>query len=236
MTEKIFTFWEGPMPEYIKLCLETWKFPFTILTYNNLKQYTDYDVKRAKSFTLPIQADVVRVHVLRDQGGYWLDADTIMLTDHLPDADILGNLWEGTNNIGYLRSEKHSPMFDAWAEYQDDIIKGHGHAGKEVISRWSILGNDFTDSYLARHNDVKIGSIQPCFPEVYKINGEASRHNKYIEFYFNQKFQLSDIKKADMLMLHNSWTPEWYKLFTKDQVLSYDCTLSNILREVGVSE
>ena len=49
---------------------------------------------------------------------------------------------------------------------------------------------------------------------------------------FNNKFHLSDIKKTNMIMLHNSWTPEWYKLFTKDQVLSYDCTMSNILREV----
>lgn len=223
----IFTFWEGPMPAYIEMCLETWqdKFPFIVLNYDNLEAYTEYDIESAKRFTLPIQADAVRVHVLRDNGGYWLDADTIMLTDHLPDADILGDIWNGTNTIGYLHTEKGSKMFTKWATYQDKRIK----SSYEV---WSLLGNNFTDAYLQKNNDVKIGSIQPCWPEVYMINGEAARHEKYIDLYFNYKLKLSNIKKTNMIMLHNSWTPEWYKLFTKDQVLSYDCTLSNILREV----
>ena len=230
MTERVYTFWEGPMPAYIEMCLETWqdKFPFMVLNYDNLEAYTEYDIESAKRFTLPIQADAVRVHVLRDNGGYWLDADTIMLTDHLPDADILGDIWSGTNTIGYLHStEPYLKFFDEWAKYQDEEIK------KCFLNDyWSVLGNDFTDRYLRKNNDVKIGSIQPCWPEVYMINGEAARHEKYIDLYFNYKLQLSDIKKTNMIMLHNSWTPEWYKLFTKDQVLSYDCTLSNILREV----
>lgn len=229
MTERVYTFWEGPMPDYIRLCMETWPFPFTVLNYGNLKQYTDYDVKSALRFSLPIQSDAVRVHVLRDNGGYWLDADTIMLSANLPDADILGDIWSDTNSIGYLHSaEPHLKFFDEWAKYQDDEI------GKWYLNdHWAVLGNSFTDIYLRKNNDVKIGSIQPCLPEVYMIGGETQRHSKYNEFYFSRKFQLSDIKKTDMLMLHNSWTPEWYKTFTMDQVLSYDCTLSNILREVG---
>ena len=229
MNDKVFTFWEGPMPAYIELCLETWwRLPsITVLNYSNLEQYTSYDIERSKRFSLQIQADAVRVHVLRDNGGYWLDADTILLSDRLPDADILGDIWSGTNSIGYLHTEKGSKMFTEWATYQDDEI------GKCFLNDyWAVLGNNFTDHYLRKNNDVKIGSIQPCLPEVYMINGEATRHKKYTDFYFNHKFQVSDIKKTNMIMLHNSWTPEWYKLFTKDQVLSYDCTLSNILREV----
>lgn len=230
MTEKVFTFWEGPMPAYIELCLETWwRLPsITILNYSNLEQYTSYNIECSKKFSLPIQADAVRVHVLRDNGGYWLDADTILLSDRLPDADILGDIWSGTNTIGYLHSAKsHLRFFEEWAGFQDEEIERWYFS-----DYWAVLGNSFTDTYLRKNNDVKIGSIQPCWPEVYMINGEATRHAKYIDFYFNHKFQLSDIKKTNMLMLHNSWTPEWYKTFTRDQVLSYDCTLSNILREV----
>jgi len=228
MTENIFTFWEGPMPDYIKLCMETWPFPFIVLNYDNLKDYTDYNFKSAKKYSLPIQADAARVHVLRDNRGYWLDADTIMLSANLPDADILGDIWSGTNSIGYLHSsEPHLKFFEEWAKYQDEEMTKW-----PIHYHWAVLGNHFTDYYLRKNNDVKIGSIQPCWPEVYMIDGEAPRHAKYNEFYFSHKFQLSNIKKTNMLMLHNSWTPEWYKTFTRDQVLSYDCTLSNILREV----
>jgi len=228
MTENIFTFWEGPMPDYIKLCMETWPFPCIVLNYDNLKDYTDYNFESAKKYSLPIQADAARVHVLRDNRGYWLDADTIMLSANLPDADILGDIWSGTNTIGYLHSsEPHLKFFEEWAKYQDEEMT-------KCFMRdfWAALGNSFTDHYLRKNNDVKIGSIQPCWPEVYMIDGEAPRHAKYNEFYFSHKFQLSNIKKTNMLMLHNSWTPEWYKTFTRDQVLSYDCTLSNILQEV----
>lgn len=228
----IFTFWEGPMPAYIEMCLETWqdKFPFVVLNYDNLETYTEYDIESAKRFTLPIQADAVRVHVLRDNGGYWLDADTIMLTDHLPDADILGNIWEGTNTIGYLRSNKQ--MFEAWAEYQDNVIEAYGREVKRVEANWDILGNAFTDPYLKTHNDVKIGSIETHWPEVYMIKDNMKRAMKYLTFYFASNYHLTDIKKTDMLMLHNSWTPAKYKARTRENVLQRNCTLSNILREV----
>ena len=46
MTEKIYTFWEDKnnMPEYIKLCIESWKkflpdYEIVILNYDNLEDY-----------------------------------------------------------------------------------------------------------------------------------------------------------------------------------------------------
>ena len=41
MNNKIYTFWEGKIPEYLKLCLQTWKFPYIVLNYNNITQYTE---------------------------------------------------------------------------------------------------------------------------------------------------------------------------------------------------
>ena len=86
MTGQVFTFWEGNMPEYIKLCMATWKFPYTVLSYENLPNYSDIPVNRLKHFTLPQIADYIRVHILRDYSGYWLDTDTILLNPELPDV------------------------------------------------------------------------------------------------------------------------------------------------------
>lgn len=223
----IFTFWVGPMPAYIKLCLQTWKKPYVMLNYGNLKNYTDFDIESTKRFSLPQIADAVRVHVLRDNSGYWLDADTIMLADKLPDAMILGNPIKRTNTIGFLQSDPHNAMFEEWAAYQDKVI-----ADPSYDSRWDVLGNRFTDSYLRNHDEIKIDPVRCRWPETYIMPSMWPRFTSYQQFYFSDHYTLSDIEETDLLMLHNSWTPEWYKTFTRDQVLSYDCTLSNILREV----
>ena len=223
----IFTFWEGPMPGYIELCLKTWKLPFTVLNYDNLCEYTDLDIEPAKRFTLPQIADVVRVHVLRDQGGYWLDADTIMITGELPETDLVGYPEQRTSSAGLLYSEPHSKMFEEWAKYQDAII-----AGWETPTFWATMVNSFSDPYTKEHDEIRIYPITDFWPETYMVNENIPRYRKYQRFYFEQSRTLSDIKPTDLLMLHNSWTPEWYKGMTAAEVLAVDCTLTNILREV----
>lgn len=223
----IFTFWEGPMPAYIKLCMETWKLPYTLLNYDNLGQYTEFDINRAKRFTLPQIADCVRVHVLRDNGGYWLDADTIMISGKLPDTDMVGDPEQRTNSIGLLWSEPDSHMFTEWAKFQDEIINGW-----DTSPYWATMGNAFTDDYVKRHTQVRIYPIADYWPEVYMVEGDIPRWQKYRRFYFEERYSLDDIRPTDLLMLHNSWTPEWYKTLPECKVLDANCTMSNILREV----
>ena len=227
MNEKVFTFWEGKMPGYIKACLDTWKVPFTILTYDNLGEYTDLPLDQLKRFTLPQIADCVRVHVLRDNGGCWLDADTIMITDRLPEYMILGDPEKRTNTIGMLRTAKHTDMFIEWADFQDEILCRY-----PVSKYWALMGNDFTDPYLWEHEEITIGRIDNYWPETYMVPGTESRMDKYKRFYFKESRHLADIRNTDMIMLHNSWTPAWYKRLSEDSALMGSCTLSNILREV----
>ena len=223
----VFTFWEGKMPAYIRLCMETWKLPYKILDYDNLREYTDIDVEKLKRFTLPQIADCVRVHVLRDNGGVWMDADTISLTGQLPEETILGDPDTRQNAIGMLRADGQQEMFSEWAMFQDEIVNGTGGA-----NHWAALGNAFTDKYLQEHRDVKIGRIRKYWPEVYKIQDNIPRFQKYRRFYFESDFHRSDIERTDLLMLHNSWTPEWYKKLSATDVLAGSCTMSNVLREI----
>lgn len=219
---KVFTFWEGPMPAYIKLCLDTWKFPFTLLTYKDIELPS-----KLQNFSICQIADYVRVHVLKDCGGYWLDADTIMLNDKLPKVTVLGNDETRENTIGFLSAYKQHDMFVEWAQYQDDMVDS------EVAPyQWSSMGNDFTDKYLKEHKEVIIGEIRNCWPETYMVTQNISRYDKYNKFYFEQYYKLGSLLSTNMLMLHNSWTPQWYKNMTEDEVLNHKCTLSYILKEV----
>lgn len=232
MSKKIYTFWEGKMPDYLKLCMETWKFPYIVLNYNNLSQYTDKIPEKVKQLTLPKIADYVRVHVLRDNGGIWLDTDTIMLSDKLPEEYILGNNDTRINTIGFLKTEPHTEFFETWASYQDWMLNKLPNL-KTDTTHWGIMGNLFTDPFLKEHKEIKIGKLEQNWPETYMINGNLQRPSKYQKFYFGCNFTLNDVKdKTNMLMLHNSWTPDWYKKLSKEDVLKQKCTLSNILNEL----
>lgn len=221
---KVFTFWEGTMPSYIELCLRTWKVPFTILTYENLHNYTDLSIEPLQRFTMPQIADCVRVHVLRDNGGYWLDADTIMLTDRLPQTNMVGYPDSRMNTIGFLHTEKDSAMYKDWAIFQESVIKRF-----DIQNQWNIMGNAFTDKYVKAHPEISIADVTKYWPETYVIDGKSySRYDKYKMFYFETCYHLTNIRQTDMLMLHNSWTPDWYKDMSFDSVFNDKRTMSNL--------
>ena len=218
----IYTFWQGTMPSYIRLCLQTWNKPYTLLNYDNLNKYTDLSVEKLKRFTIVQACDCVRAHVLRDNGGYWLDADSIMTTGEMPKATVLGNVEMRTNTIAYLNTEAHSKMFEEWTRYQDGVLNG---ANKSKW--WALMGNAFTDPYIKEHTEIEIGSIYDYWLET---DNETDRPQKYVDYYFNHSYRPADL--PSVIILHNSWTPKWYKGLTESQVLAQDCTLSNIFREL----
>ena len=226
----IFTFWEGKMPAYIRICLKTWKFPYIILDYDNLHLYTDLKVDdKLKRFSLPKIADVVRVHVLRDNGGYWLDTDTIMIGKELPQENMIGYPETRGNTIGFLHTEPHTDMYERWAAHQECVIKT---SLLDSNTGWNVMGNAFTDDYLPRHPEITIADVTNCWPETYMIQGYFSRYHKYNELYFCHNYDLNSFHKTNMLMLHNSWTPDWYKDLSEEEVFKQKCTLSNILKEI----
>ena len=212
------------MPDYIKLCMNTWCVPYTLLDYDTVNDYTDLDIMGAARFTLPQTSDCIRAHVLRDHGGYWMDADTIMLTDRLPACNVVGDPVSRSHSIGLLYTEPKADMYVQWSAYQDRIIESG-----EVPAHWGALGNSFTNDYVKEHEEITIAQIAGFMPDIYMGKG-TNRRERYIDFYFDQRLHLSDVR-GDILMLHNSWTPQWYKELTAEEVLECDCTLSNILRE-----
>jgi hypothetical protein len=56
----------------------------------------------------------------------------------------------------------------------------------------------------------------------------------YRRFWFEEKLEVGDVlsPKQCLIGLHNSWTPEWYKVLSEKEVLASDCLLSKTLRYV----
>jgi len=84
--KKIWTYWhDDNLPDVIKRCIDNWRkynpdYEIIILNNNN---YTDY-IKKCDILNYPASrfharvADFMRIHVLNQNGGIWLDASTIL--------------------------------------------------------------------------------------------------------------------------------------------------------------
>ncbi len=57
---------------------------------------------------------------------------------------------------------------------------------------------------------------------------------KYRKLWFEDKLDVATVLRSDPMVigLHNSWTPEWYKALSEEDVLAHDCLLSKTLRHI----
>jgi hypothetical protein len=126
----IFTFWEPKekMPGYLKLCMETWKkylpsYKIVTLDYSNLDEWLGknyFDPRLYKNFPLPKQADAARCAILKNYGGIWFDADTVIISGNMEkifetDAEVLmfGN-GAMSPQLAFIAAEKNAPILGKW--------------------------------------------------------------------------------------------------------------------------
>ena len=101
MLPAIWQYWEGPLPGYVELCLET------VLRHHPEAQVLDpsgfdelWELDRdlpIDELDVPTRADFVRLYLLRHHGGLWLDADFVLLRP----LGLLVVLPEGATFAGY---------------------------------------------------------------------------------------------------------------------------------------
>ncbi|MHC4352433.1 MAG: glycosyltransferase [Planctomycetota bacterium] len=92
MSDKIWLYWEGPMPEYISLCCET------VFVHNDNVELLDrdsFDTLFVRDRDLNIdkldvvhRSDFVRAYILTHYGGLYIDADCIVMRNLSPVFDM----------------------------------------------------------------------------------------------------------------------------------------------------
>jgi len=249
------------IPGYLKLCMQTWhkflpEYEVVVLDYSNLDQWLGkncYDPSLYTNFSLPKQADAVRCAVLLRWGGVWFDTDIVVTSKKAikllrPEAEftLLGK------HIGFIVAQKNAKILHFWeigirlliALYA--FCQGEGYLAKKM-KRWRLLSNglerfDFL-GYLPLKIPLKVASISAtafksidkiavnALPEL-SIAREMDAGEKYINFYFSDASIESAINNGGILYLHNSWTPERYKLMSENEFLSQDIVLAKILRHL----
>jgi len=103
----IYTYWhEKQVPEIVKRCMDSWKrfcpdYTIHLIHSGNIKTYMDTELT-----LVPSQAflsDIIRLHVLSERGGIWMDA-SIYLNDSLDWLHGI-QLKTGCEFIGYDQHE-----------------------------------------------------------------------------------------------------------------------------------
>ena len=266
MANRIFTFWEPVenMPDYISLCIETWKkflpeYEIVLLDYKNLDNWLGknyYDSILYEEFSLPKQADAIRCALLNRYGGIWLDADTIItsrkfknLLNNNSDFILLGK------HIGFIMANSNSKILLKW---QEEIFKKLKYYKKsrhfinlyrifnrtkyKQLKNWNYLGNGILDKHLDIANSKDFCSIDVylnnILPEKSKNNNlDLSPSLLYQNFYFNNNYSLDFLENnCGIILLHNSWTPNKYKQMDKKEFLKQEITLAKLFKYLLIDE
>lgn len=256
----VYTFWEPKenIPEYIKLCMETWKkflpdYKIHILDYSNLDKYLEkdyYDDILYKEFTLPKQADAIRCALLKKYGGIWLDTDTIITNYNAKDYfNIDSDFILLGDHIGIISANKNSYILDKWQKgiktnlrwykmlYKNKFLGRFLFRKKfKKLNYWNALGNSIIDKYLKNADKNDFYSIDKmkinALPELtYYKDLDISAETKYIDFYFKNNFEIN-LTDTSIIYLHNSWTPDNFKKMSREDFLQSNCTMSNLLKKI----
>ncbi len=116
---KVFTYWEGYMPPYIKYCLGTLQTrvkDHIILDSTSVEHYiSNLHFRWRQIRWLAQKVDLIRLAVLYKYGGIWADADTIWINDvndfiKNKEGDFYASRWMTSNNIinGYFLAKQRS--------------------------------------------------------------------------------------------------------------------------------
>jgi len=124
--KKIFTFWDTTeLPSLIKKCINTWRYhnptyEIIILNSNNLDQYITngsklLSLKRSSDSNARL-SDFIRLHVIAENGGVWMDA-SIICYDSL-DNLFYKNCHKPVDFFGYylpnFTTNYKYPIIESW--------------------------------------------------------------------------------------------------------------------------
>lgn len=239
--------WKKYLPEY----------KIVLLDYANLSEYLAQELIDKilyKQMSLPKQADCIRAALLDQYGGIWLDADTIILNDNVLDmaensvVKMIGTD-AGVHGAFIYAASPKANLISTWLEeIISHVAKYRKWAGswlwkhlcrKEYkrVMRWDYFLNAIINPLLHKYSEAELYVIDRdiigAFPEL-KFANAKDAVSAYKDFYFNPNFKMSpdDIKKVangGIILLHNSWTPEFYKKMSREEFLAQDIVMARLL-------
>lgn len=244
----IWQYWEGPLPDYIKLCFETVdkncsnNFNIVRLNENTVNDYIpelkDYDFCKLKKIAHKV--DLYRIMLLLKYGGIYIDADTIIRKDlyqiieKLKAYDFVGFGCTSTictSYIGYpsnwvIASRPHTLFMSNVLRKQLQTLKEKNYdidyhdIGKSVL--WEELIKLQNDGYQYYHFN----------PLVY--DGSRDMYGYWITtdlVFSNVPIDYLDESSLLINAFYNSSIPPDVKNMTREELLSQDWNFTKFIKK-----
>ena len=245
MSQKyIFTFFDEEFsPPYLKLCISTWKvnkqgnYKINIINHNNLSSFLPYNLTKQffkinKNYFSNF-VDIIALYILYDNGGVFLDADTV-LTQKTDFFEVLLNqtdlavFSEGNKKIcpGCMIANKNSKILKT-------ILNQYSNNKDKMFSfeRNSLI-NSYVPEYA--HDEILfLDSEAQGYQIERKIFGVYTNY-LYQTYYFSNNYSTEEFfeKSKGITALRNSLTDNYFKSMNIKDFLSQDILLSKILKRI----
>jgi len=144
----VFTYWEGPRPAYIDLCFEIMAAvckcsKLEIITPETAESFLEgsgLDDRWKSLNCIAHRCDCIRVGVIKARGGWWIDADTVLLLDPVTAAgnfkQFLYSRWkDGRVLNGYFFSPANGALVSEWLERVNYELARPGE-----VRQWTTFG------------------------------------------------------------------------------------------------
>jgi len=252
---------DDSIPGYLSLCLQTLiKFnphiSLLLINYDNLPELTgtDLDLQRLARLTLPIISDLLVMYFLYKYGGAFVDVDTIytgkfaLFNSADPNTLYAVGKQGSTAHLAFFLSLKEQ-SFLLWhiLQMQRTKLSQIPTTGENKIP-WDLLGNSIINplavelatspnapSFHILSNATVFLETKFALAKKYNIN--AYGWDIYNRFYFDPNPEISteamvEKSKINMVLLHNSWTPQKFKEMSVNEFLEQDIVMARLFKHL----
>jgi len=262
----LWTYWElingnTTPPDYVKLCFAIMKiksnetFNLVILNEKNIFDYLPDLRKDINTLPIALKTDYIRVALLYRYGGFWIDADTIMMNNL---RELIDKINDGYDYIGFGCTGKICKDNDGYGRPSNGVMGSP--KGGILITRCLSKLNEKLDNYFKlepkdrkQFNYFDLG--KNIIWEEYDVLMKEDPNYKYYhvssyedgtrdidgnwvakEIIFNDVIKYKDIHKLKVVMLANSIycgddkKYNWFCKLSSRKILEGDYFISKLFR------
>ncbi len=231
-----WTYWEGPCPDYIQLCLESIRrwCNVRVLDRNGFDELWREDRDLAiDTLYVAHRADFIRVYLLHHYGGAWIDTDCIVLrsiaplASHLATHDLVYYREPlGTISNSFLIANAQTPVTRSYYE----SVVAHVRAQRPIA--WLEIGSIPLTAAVERHPDAaKLLTTEAIMP----ISWTESRRfldpvpQEALEDATQGRGRLHDSRASCYMLSHHSM-PGALKTLSRAEILATPTFLNYLFR------
>ena len=261
----LFSYWEKingatKIPEYIDLCFDTIKknsnehFNFILLNEKTIFDYIPDLRKDINELPIALKTDYIRVKLLYLYGGFWIDADTIMMNnfDKLYQKltndkyDFIGfgctgavckkNAGYGRPSNGVMGSIKEGKMISLCLKKLNDKLDKYfaiPKTNRKSFDYFDLGKKIIWESY----DTIMANDKQYVYYHIdSEYDGTRDENGKWIvpQLIFKNEIKYADINNLYVVMLANSWfcgdnkEYNWFCKLTKNDILTGNYMISKL--------